>query len=291
MALVMDNKSDYIPFSQRNGLSPIPSQLKVGQVSSELRRLFEYSFSKEIDPYEYYHRPVYRLMDPWKHISSDYHVKFLGKSVTTFNNDSHVLRDSIGDHIENGTVGPLFDLIEFFIRHPDCSKKFKAELVDAFVIAKAAYRVIDNQIVTIGTEEQAKAFKAAISDTESVGALAARRHLVEAGAALRNASWADSVRESIHAVESMAKRINPEARTLGEALKTIERSGYIHGSLKAAFEKLYGYTNDEDGIRHALSDAESRVDETDALFMLGACASFVSYLIAREANHAANGQR
>ena len=159
----------------------------------------------------------------------------------------------------------------------------KAELADAFVSARAAYRIIDGKIVAIGTEEQAAAFENAIAQTESSGASAARRHLLEAGAALRNASWADSVRESIHAVEAMARRINPQAKTLGEALKTLERGGYIHGSLKSAFEKLYGYTNDEDGIRHALSDAEARVDEVDALFMLGACAAFVSYLVSREA--------
>jgi hypothetical protein len=34
------------------------------------------------------------------------------------------------------------------------------------------------------------------------------------------------------------------------------------------------------GVRHALiADGESPVDETDALYMLGACAAFVSYLI------------
>ena len=40
------------------------------------------------------------------------------------------------------------------------------------------------------------------------------------------------------------------------------------------------YTNDEKGIRHALlDDGTAKVDEADALFTLGACAAFVSYLI------------
>jgi hypothetical protein len=52
--------------------------------------------------------------------------------------------------------------------------------------------------------------------------------------------------------------------------------------MKGAFQKLYGYTSDENGIRHAsVFDPKAKVDETDALFMLGACASFVSYLLAR----------
>lgn len=114
------------------------------------------------------------------------------------------------------------------------------------------------------------------------GADAARSHLVSAGVELRRGDWAGSVRESIHAVESIAKKIHPEAKTLGEALKAIERHWPIHGSLKSAFSALYGYTNDEDGVRHARVFKDTpNVDEVDALFMLGACASFVSYLAAR----------
>jgi hypothetical protein len=50
--------------------------------------------------------------------------------------------------------------------------------------------------------------------------------------------------------------------------------------LKAGFNSLYGFTSDEKGIRHPLLELPSaNVDETDALFMIGACAAFVSYLI------------
>lgn len=50
--------------------------------------------------------------------------------------------------------------------------------------------------------------------------------------------------------------------------------------MKAAFNSLYGYTSDEQGIRHAhLNEPSSKPDEADALFMIGACAAFVSYLI------------
>jgi hypothetical protein len=49
--------------------------------------------------------------------------------------------------------------------------------------------------------------------------------------------------------------------------------------MKSGFTKLYAYTSDEGGIRHALLENAAKVDEADALFMLGACAAFVSYLI------------
>ena len=40
--------------------------------------------------------------------------------------------------------------------------------------------------------------------------------------------------------------------TLGSTLKKLEKDGgvVIHGAMKTAFEKLYGYTSDSDGIRH-----------------------------------------
>jgi hypothetical protein len=51
--------------------------------------------------------------------------------------------------------------------------------------------------------------------------------------------------------------------------------------MKAGFGSLYGYTSDEQGIRHALLEPSSNVDDADALFMIGACAAFVSYLISK----------
>jgi hypothetical protein len=80
----------------------------------------------------------------------------------------------------------------------------------------------------------------------------------------------------------MALRLAPGTGTLGPALAALEKQGHLHGGLKAAFASLYGYSSDEEGVRHALVFKEAaQVDEADALFMLGACASFVSYLLAR----------
>jgi hypothetical protein len=56
----------------------------------------------------------------------------------------------------------------------------------------------------------------------------------------------------------------------------------IHGAMRAGFASLYGSTSDEKGIRHALLEVPAAsVDKTDALFMIGACAAFVSYLLSK----------
>ena len=177
----------------------------------------------------------------------------------------------------------LFDFIEFFVRHPGCSSRLKQDLTQAFVEARLAYRVHDAQIAAIGTEEQAEAFQRAVAEAEEIGAAGARKHLIDAGVALRNGDWVGSVRESIHAVESVAKRLAPGSSTLGPALDKIGKQGHLHGQLRSAFKKLYDYTNAESGVRHAkvFDGAEGKVDEADALFMLGACSAFVSYLFMR----------
>ena len=66
--------------------------------------------------------------------------------------------------------------------------------------------------------------------------------------------------------------------TLGAALKKLKDSGVIiHGALEKAFSSLYGYTSDEEGIRHGGIDF-SKAPEEDARYMLVSCSAFVNYL-------------
>jgi hypothetical protein len=274
----------YVPFSQRTGLEQVPPQLKLGEVSAELRRLLYYYISLEIDresysPYSY--GIVFR--DEWRRVAMDLHVLFFKQAADTFMYGPYEYKQHLDVFIQRANIGGLFNLVEFLIRHRGCSDELKRELADALVTARAAYRVFDNKyIAAIGTEEQAAAFERAIADAEAKNATAVRKQLIAAGVALRNSDWAGSLRESIHAVEAIAVRLAPGTDTLGAALKVLEHRGHLHGGLKAAFSSLYGYSSDEEGVRHALVFGdEAQVDETDALFMLGACASFVSYLLAR----------
>lgn len=270
-----------LPFSQRNGMTPIPPQLKVGEVSAELRRLLDYSVAKEIQRVVKHLYESSYFSGAWEEVAADLHVIFFEQRASTFKNDARQVKNILEETVGKASIGRLFDLIEFLANHDGCSYRLKEDFTKAFIFSRAAYRLIDGQIIAIGTEEQGAAVERALQDAEANGEIAARRHLIASGAELRNGNWSDSVRESIHAVEAMARNVDPTALTLGPALKALEKKGYIHGSLKAGFEKLYGYTNDERGIRHALSDEEAQVDEVDAIFMLGACASFVSYLIAK----------
>ena len=282
----MASDQPYVPFSQREGLEPIPAQLSLGKVSGELRRLLDYYISLEIERESRYGYNSSYFDDSWDRVAKDFHVLFFGANASTYKNSPYDFRQHLEAFTKKAEIGKLFDFVEFFVRHTGCSKELKKELAGAFVTVRAAYRIVDNRIVAIGTEQQAEAFEAAVAAAEGEGANAARRHLVLAGSELRAENWAGSVRESIHAVEAMALRLVPGTKSLGSALSELGKGGHLHGSLKSAFGALYGYSSDEEGVRHALVfKGEAQVDEADALFMLGACASFVSYLIARSTLH------
>lgn len=133
------------------------------------------------------------------------------------------------------------------------------------------------------TPEQGEAIRDSFETLAEAGFDGARAHLRNAGQAINAGDFAGSVRESITAVESVARTLDEKASlTLAPALRTISEKTNIHPDLMEGFRKIYGYTNDEQGIRHALLDDNAAdVDMDDAVFMIGACASFVTYLVGK----------
>jgi hypothetical protein len=270
-------------FSERNGLVVAPDQLRLYEISKHFRLLVDYALQEEIKRGIVW-GPGGSSLGRWVDIAKDLHVKFYRKSIGTFDSSVDNLKKQLELCTRTYEYNRLFDLIEFFVGHRAITSTLQVDLINAFLEAGLAYRIIDLQVVAIGTAEQADAFLRAVGDAEENGFAGAREHLVSSGKMLTEKDWRSSVRESIHAVESVAKNISEDEKgTLGSALKKIGKRKVINEKLKAAFEKLYSYTNDENtAARHAIVFPDSvQVDEADALFMLGACASFVSYLIAK----------
>ena len=62
----------------------------------------------------------------------------------------------------------------------------------------------------------------------------------------------------------------------------------MHPDMKEAFKKLYHYTSDSGGIRHALMDQKTQPLFDDAKFMLVSCSAFVNYLVSKVAKSGIN---
>ena len=97
----------------------------------------------------------------------------------------------------------------------------------------------------------------------------------------------NSVKESISAVEAALKHLTGQpAATLGEGLKEFEKLyGPLHDSIRRGLDKLYAYTNQPDGVRHALTEESTEVTVDDARFMAITCSAFANYLVALSAQH------
>ena len=90
--------------------------------------------------------------------------------------------------------------------------------------------------------------------------------------------YRNSIKESISAVESVSCAITgSKSGMLSDAFKKLEKTHSLHGALKEGFIKLYGYTSDGDGIRHAMLK-ESKLTQADAIYFLVSCSAFVNYL-------------
>ena len=178
-----------------------------------------------------------------------------------------------------GNYIQIFDVLQYFIRHPKCPHEFSQAVAEALKKGRAAYRIEDKTIIPITSIEEGIAISNAFIAVEKVGYEGARSHLQSAGEHLTRGEWADSVRESIHAIESAVIKIEPKAKMLSDGLLRLEKNGRLNPNLKKAMNSLYDYTSDEKGVRHAKAFQTANVDEWDAVYMFGVCASFLTFII------------
>ncbi len=142
------------------------------------------------------------------------------------------------------------------------------------------FRFIGQEITPIDSTAEAEAVVAA---TEDAASIAGARHALERAISLladrEKPDYPNSIKESISAVEAVVKKVTGANDDLAAGLKKLENAGLsIHPALKGAWLKMYGWTSDEDGIRHGGIDAAD-ADQALAKYVLVTCSAFVSYLI------------
>ena len=153
-------------------------------------------------------------------------------------------------------------------------------LNSAFERLNFAYRIINDEIVEITSEQEIKTIETAIDNSARNVKMHLNRAL-ELYAQRPEGDYRNSIKESISAVEAFCREKTGE-NTLGKALNKLEKNGIVFPDvLKHAFDKLYAYTNQPDaGIRHALMDDTGvyTPKAEEAIFMLVSCSAFINYL-------------
>lgn len=174
----------------------------------------------------------------------------------------------------------IYDFLEFVVnyyRDPDLNNQLNEVLEREL----SAYRLVNGIFTDITNHQEVEMLEAALEDNDFPNLKVHLQRALELLSDRKNPDYRNSIKESISAVESIAKEIAQEPKAeLGKALSIIEKNGKLHRAMKSSFLSLYGYTSDADGIRHALME-EPNLTADDAKFFLLTCTSFINYLKAK----------
>src|ERR1700730_13443590 len=189
---------------------------------------------------------------------------------------------SWSEFFKNSDYVEIFDFLTFVVRDQKCPKDLIARIAEAMDKPFSPYRLS----VEAGTvfpaigEEETKSLQRDLESAFSSPFSGSKTHLQSALQALGEAEYRSVVRESIHAVESAVKDFTSDPKAvLSKALKSLVNETGIHRTLADAFDKLYAYSSDEKGVRHALVfGGNEKVGLDEAVFFLSACTAFVGFL-------------
>lgn len=221
-----------------------------------------------------------------KNLLSDVYSYIVTRSATvTYSNVWSIIKDTLS----TDNYASVLTVIEYITQTVQRQsyrqvsykgKTYTAEQAYNLVMQQeyVGYRLIKGQARPITDENELRA----VQETVNTKYAEVNQHIGKALSFLsdrQSPDYANSIKESISAVERMCSIILGKATTLGDALKHLEDSGVkIHPALKRAFSQLYGYTSDASGIRHSgeLGGKDSTFEE--AKFMLVSCCAFINYL-------------
>jgi hypothetical protein len=272
-------------FSQRYGYVPVRSALQTGAIDNALRsrlwNLIRNVFLEDVPQFSHSgssdYLPNLRVRWLFKHLMEDYFKKPVDGISSSYFDEVKSLRQ----YFFGCPWYEVYDLIEFLADGGN-DQSFIQSVNDILKEEMSGYRFVSGRIVEITSEEEIKTIEEALTVPDSLKPV--REHLSQSLTLLsdrKNPDYRNSIKESISAVESLAKIISKQNHsTLGPALDAVEKKAKLHAVLKQAFQKLYGYTSDAQGIRHALLD-EPTLDVEDAKFMLVSCSAFVNYLVVK----------
>ena len=181
----------------------------------------------------------------------------------------------------------VFDLIEFvisFLSDPtdqDTERRFIDQCNQTLEQENSAYKIVGGRVVEITAEQEIESIKDAMA-TPYDGANGHIKNALSLFSRRENPDYRNSIKESISAVESIIREITGEDSVSAGVDKLNKHGIKLHGAHRSALKKLYGFTSDANGIRHASTNSDLLdINRNTARFMLIACSAFVNYIISQ----------
>ena len=267
-------------FSDRNKLKPINKTIQYQSLDERTRIALSNEVNRQYNICFDYSHSLYG------HGASEFSKKLLSEvynQPVNFNEqaiyDERYILKLIHETIMEDDYDDVLSLLEYIARYFKKSqeyvfgfnsyKGFNCVLEKEYV----GYRIVGDYITCITDEIEIDEVDKAAEEDEHI------EKAIKLMSDRQRPDYENSIKESISAVEALCSHIVGEKTTLGLALKKLENNGVsIHPALKAAFEKLYGYTSDANGIRHASNIGEPSSTFEEAKYMLVVCSGFINYI-------------
>ncbi len=269
-------------FSDRNGIDTINTKIQIDffddRTRNNIMNLLDYIIDYIINHnngkkyYKYVYLDIFQATRDEMPPMSDYDFEYVREPVYKGIKNEWPY-NNILDYIES-----TLSWINNYMYH-NIATEFQEKFNLLFKRECVGYRLINFTATKLTNEEEIKSVESALNtkyDACSKSIEKALNYLYDR----KSPDYENSVKESISAIEGMCNIINgTKNNSLGDALKELESNGVvIHGAMKEAFNKLYGYTSDKSGIRHNGGVDENTTFE-EAQYMLVSCSAFLNYLI------------
>ena len=272
-------------FSERIGKKDKKVDIQIDSIDLELRNglwnVFSIIINQPMNEYAVLER------SPFKGLIESIYIHFLKEPVDEIPYAVSEVIKELRSRFFNWDYLNVYDFIDFIGRTEDEAfdpEEFRATRDIILKRELSAYRFVSGQLAPITSEIEIHEIEEAIESSANQNFNGVRIHLESALTKLSDKTKPDyrnSIKESISAVESICQEItNDKNAELGKTIKKLRTIIPIHGALEQGFIKLYGWTSDSDGIRHAMME-DDNLDQEDALFMLVSCSAFINYLIAK----------
>ena len=289
-------------FSQREGKVDPPEVSQLEELTFKFRqevwKVIEESMPKRHDDFEDTWENVYNL---WEHLYREYHLNVSNKfhdEIFYFADDCYSEFRQIILHGEYHEVLTLLEYVLRTLRNVETIQKENDHNAKRFSqkrneLSNNIKQVIDDNslyfvddaesclcIMPSLSKSQKKGLKRCLETIQENNMENTNEHLCESVNQMNNSDYPGSVRESIFAVEAVAKTIGKKPNIeFSDALKKLLNEKIIHKALCKSLGNIYGYASDLPGARHSKKEDGIPVDKEDAMFMFLTCTAAAAYLV------------
>lgn len=274
-----------VDFSQRMGLRPTTLEVQLDDINNDLRTaIWNALLRNYLNGYAPKSGSAYRrVAGSNRHsFALSYYSDFRKVPIDTIPMNWTDFLSRFRDDFFRMSWHRVYSLLEFIVS--SIGSGYKQPLTDSLnrMLERegSGYRLVGGCVLAITSPLEIEAIDEAISKGGQFPGIS--DHLKAAVRMLSDMDSPDyrnSIKESISAVESLAKHVTGNSgATLGSALSELEKHHSLHPALRSAFSSLYGWTSNAEGIRHALMDV-SNLSQADARFMLICCSAFINFAV------------